>query len=350
MKVRNVCAIGHYRFGANLANGQTVKTRVVTDALERRLGRDQVLRMDTHGRLALLKAPFQVLRGLWTGRNLVLFPGFRGVRVLVPLAAGLNRLFDRSLHYVVIGGWLPGLLREKPGLRRALTGFAGIYVETAAMKKELEDLGLAAAAVLPNCKELPVLTEEKLTCGTGMPCRLCTFSRVMRVKGIEDAIVAVKAVNARRGGTVCTLDVYGQVDLREKDWFGDLERGFPGFIRYGGVVPYENSVEVLRAYDALLFPTWHEGEGLAGTLIDAMAAGLPVVASHWRYNPEVVREGITGALYPVRDVEALAEKLEWILDHREEWNAQRPACLTEAGRYRPGAAVKVLLDRLDGEA
>jgi glycosyltransferase involved in cell wall biosynthesis len=50
--------------------------------------------------------------------------------------------------------------------------------------------------------------------------------------------------------------------------------------------------KVLRDYFALLFPIYYIGEGFAGTAIDAFSAGVPVIASDWKYNSEVIKEGI----------------------------------------------------------
>ena len=54
MGLKRVCAIGHYDSGANPANGQTIKTRTVTEELERCLGKADVLRLDTRGGAAAL--------------------------------------------------------------------------------------------------------------------------------------------------------------------------------------------------------------------------------------------------------------------------------------------------------
>ena len=132
------------------------------------------------------------------------------------------------------------------------------------------------------------------------PLSLCTFSRVMKEKGIEDVVNAVKTVNDHFGRTVYTLDIYGQVDSAQTEWFNELKSIFSSYIKYGELVPFDKSVEVLKNYFALLFPTYYEGEGFAGTLLDAMAAGVPVIASDWRYNTEIVNEK-TGYVYSSHD-------------------------------------------------
>jgi glycosyltransferase involved in cell wall biosynthesis len=58
-----------------------------------------------------------------------------------------------------------------------------------------------------------------------------------------------------------------------------MQKRFPEYVVYGGVVPFNKSVEVLKDYFAVLFPTYYEGEGFAGTIIDAHSAGVPIIAS-----------------------------------------------------------------------
>ena len=58
----SVSVLGHFGEGKNLLNGQTVKTKIITEELQNRLGQEQVLKIDTHGGAKiLLKAPFQAL-------------------------------------------------------------------------------------------------------------------------------------------------------------------------------------------------------------------------------------------------------------------------------------------------
>lgn len=96
------------------------------------------------------------------------------------------------------------------------------------------------------------------------PLKLCTFSRVMKEKGIETAVSAVKAINDKLGKTAFLLDIYGQVEPSQELWFSGLQRKFPGYISYKGMVEFDKSVTVLRNYTALLFPTYYAGEGLQG--------------------------------------------------------------------------------------
>jgi sugar transferase (PEP-CTERM/EpsH1 system associated) len=65
---------------------------------------------------------------------------------------------------------------------------------------------------------------------------------------------------------------------------------------------------LLPAMDVYVLPSI--AEGISNTILEAMAAGLPVVATRTGGNPELVSDGVTGSLVPVRDVWALARTLE----------------------------------------
>jgi len=68
-------------------------------------------------------------------------------------------------------------------------------------------------------------------------------------------------------------------------------------------------------------------EGQGRVLIEAQAAGLPVIASNVGGIPETVKDGESGFLVQTRDVDALAGRLQHLLEHPETWPA-----LGEAGR------------------
>jgi glycosyltransferase involved in cell wall biosynthesis len=99
---------------------------------------------------------------------------------------------------------------------------------------------------------------------------------------------------------------------------------------------------LLASADALVLPSWIEGLPLV--VLEAMAAGVPVVASAVGGTPEVVVDGETGSLVPPRDVPALARAIDALLADPEQ--ARR---FGEAGRQRArehfdaGAAARRIL-------
>jgi glycosyltransferase involved in cell wall biosynthesis len=58
-------------------------------------------------------------------------------------------------------------------------------------------------------------------------------------------------------------------------------------------------------------------EGISNTLLEAMATGLPVVATRVGGNPELIEHGVNGYLVPVSDPRALADTLQGLIESRE---------------------------------
>lgn len=345
--MKKVCIIGHYGFGKEMLDGQTVKTKTVSTELERQFGEDQIVKIDTHGGVRVLpRVMLQAYMGFRYCENVIIFPAQNGIRVFVPLCDILNRLFRRKLHYVVIGGWLNELLKEHSRIKEMLKQFTGIYVETNTMKQALQTSGLSNVVMMPNFKDIRVLSESELVYSKGEPYRLCTFSRVTPKKGIEDACAAVISTNNSVGRTVFTLDIYGQIDEAETAWFNLLKNRFPAYIRYMGTVPYDKSVDVLKHYYALLFPTRYYTEGIPGTIIDAYAAGIPVISSRWESFSDIVTENIVGVGYTFGNVQNLTRVLAGVAESPELLSAMKPACIKKASCYTQDEVIKILLSYL----
>lgn len=345
--MKKVAICGHFGLGKNLLNGQTVKTKMLTETLEGWLGGAEVKKIDTHGgKLQIVKSVLAAMGAMFTCRNLVILPAHNGVRVFGPVLSAVRRISRCKLHYVVIGGWLPKMLEDKPSLARALKRFDGLYVETNTMKRALDAQGFDNVVVLPNCKKLTVLSEDALGRSYEAPYKLCTFSRVMQEKGIGDAVDAVAAVNAALGHQAFCLDIYGQVEADQTDWFEALKSRFPAGVRYCGCVDANRSVEVLQDYFALLFPTRFYTEGIPGTIIDAHAAGLPVISARWESYHDVVDDGITGLSYEIENVDALIALLLEIAKNPDLVLAKKRACVRKAMEFTPEYALSKFMERL----
>ena len=72
----------------------------------------------------------------------------------------------------------------------------------------------------------------------------------------------------------------------------------------------------LAAADVFILSS--HSEGLSIAVLEAMATGLPVVATAVGGNPEVVADGETGFLVPERSPQIMAEKIVWLLEHADQ--------------------------------
>jgi len=73
--------------------------------------------------------------------------------------------------------------------------------------------------------------------------------------------------------------------------------------------------ELLRAMDVFLLPSL--AEGISNTVLEAMASGLPVIATQTGGNPELIEDGVNGYLVPVGDYSQLALRIKELLDSPE---------------------------------
>lgn len=344
--MNGIALIGLFKNGYEAFDGQSIKTRIVTQEIQRSIGADKVLCIDTYEwKKHPHKLLFKCIRAVWRYENVVFMTDEGGIKVFPWLLTIANFARKSRIHYVVIGGWLGRTLNRKRMRRFWLKKLDGVYVETRIMRTVLECNGLKNVVLLPNCKYLPILREDELLVRNKEPYRLCTFSRVAQEKGIQDAVEAVGRTNKYFGRKVFTLDIYGQVDKNEREWFEKLRSVFPEGVRYCGSVPYNQSTEILKEYFALLFPTKFRKEGIPGTIIDAYAAGLPVIASMWDGCEDVVDEQ-TCIGYPFGSFEGLVSCLEEVAVNPDLINGKRIACVQRAKMYMPEQVMKTLLNHM----
>lgn len=74
----------------------------------------------------------------------------------------------------------------------------------------------------------------------------------------------------------------------------------------------EDIPELLRSMDIFVLPSL--GEGISNTVLEAMASGLPVIATSVGGNPELVQERTTGLLFPAGDADALTRAITTLID------------------------------------
>lgn len=342
--MKKIGIIGHFCFAKEIFNGQTIKTKIVAQELKKIYGISEVMTSDTHGGWRyLIRLPFSSFNVVRNCQNIIMMPARGGVRIIPFFLLFWNLFFHRRLHYVVIGGWLPELLDNHHILRGALKHFYRIYPETEFTASSLRKHGLKNLEVMPNFKSTTPLTEAELTrfrTDDGAQLPFCTFSRVIKAKGIEEAVAAISRANVSCGTNRFSLDIYGPIE--EPLWFEQLMKSQPDYIRYKGIVPYTDSVATIRQYFALLFPTYYWGECFAGTLLDAFAAGVPVLASKWHSNPELVKDGEVGYLHDNHDVNQLAQQIIALSSDMDKHSQMQHNCLTHAQGFQPSSIITIL--------
>lgn len=330
-----VTIVGAFDINERAAGGQTVKTRELLCMLEQQLGNDAVTYVDTYGwKRNPIGVFFKFLKSSCSSENIIMLPAHKGVQIFSRMLTLAKKLFRPYIYYDVIGGWIAYKVKSDKRLSNILKNFDGIWVETSSMKHALEELDFRNVYVVNNFKTLkPVKFCEKYD--FKLPYKLCTFSRVLREKGIEDAIDVVTRINDEKGTVLCTLDIFGKVDEVYIDSFNKLQSKFPSYIYYRGVVDSNKSVDVLKNYYLLLFPTHYSTEGIPGTIIDSFFAGLPVVSSRWNNFNDVIEEGSTGFGFEMNNNDDFYRVLMELLNKPNLILDCKKNCLIKSKEYSP---------------
>lgn len=140
------------------------------------------------------------------------------------------------------------------------------------------------------------------------PVRLLSVSRLVEKKGVADAIGAVADITF-----ACELVIVGDGPLRGVLEALVRELALADRVRFTGALTSSQVVEELRLADIFVAPsvTAHDGdiEGIPVSIMEAMAAGLPVVSTRHSGIPELVQHGVSGLLVDEGDVPALVSGL-----------------------------------------
>jgi glycosyltransferase involved in cell wall biosynthesis len=277
-------------------------------------------------------------RGRWTARNAWL--------ALRHVAAALRRSLDPDVAavYVPISQERPAFYRDalfllgarlarKPIVVHLHGGaFADFYESEPAPMRALirrtvgraalgivlsEQLRPSLECVLPPERVKPVLIGVDVETATGRApeqaseqVRVLFLSTLMEEKGLYVFIEAVARAREERP------DVRAEI---AGTWFGrDTEPkaralveslGIAEAVTFHGVVSGADKTRLLASCDIFCLPSFYWLEGTPSVVIEAMAAGLPVVATRWRGIPDLVIEGETAILVDRAEPQPVADAL-----------------------------------------
>ena len=344
---KKIGIIGRVDPERTLFDGQTVKTRMMYRLLCEMFGEQNLVVVDTIDyRERAVKVICETVRCLMTCDDVFVLLSGNGRRVLFPVLAFMVRVRGVRIYHNLIGGWLARNLDRYPKWIGYLNSFKVNWVEAHKLVAALSEKGVGNASYLPNFKYLEdgVYSQERV-CGPDY--RFCTFSRVMEKKGVGDAMRAVEQVAATYSAGRLALDIYGPVEDSYRAEFESLLDECPHSC-YRGCVEPERSVATIVGYDALLFPTRWELEGIPGTIIDALAAGVPVIASRWGYYDEMLEDGVTGLSYEFDRQEQLPACIRHFIEVGDGVRRMGSACKVRAREYTPEVVAKEIRKVLVG--
>ncbi len=141
-------------------------------------------------------------------------------------------------------------------------------------------------------------------------------------KGLADIFNAMKLL--KRGDV--ELILMGS-PIAPMDFYRAQYRDFT----YMSTRPHHEVLQLMQSCDALVLPSIAEGRALVQQ--EAMANGLPLIVTPNTGGEDLIVEGETGFLVPIRSPEKIAEKICWLADHRDQLPAMRVAAINKSQDY-----------------
>jgi len=153
--------------------------------------------------------------------------------------------------------------------------------------------------------------------------KILSCGRMRRQKGFSYLIEALADLPSKT-----TLELVGDGPLRKE--LGALTKrlGLQERVTFTGWLSQEKLIKRYRQADIFVLPS--VDEGMPNVLLEAMACGLPVVATNVAGSCELVRPGVNGLLVQPRDKRGLREAIEKVLGDKSRMGKESQA---RAARY-----------------
>ncbi len=176
--------------------------------------------------------------------------------------------------------------------------------------------------------------------------QIVTIARLVEKKGVEYGVRAVAKL-AKNNRNI-KYNIVGDGYLREPLEQLIEKLDVSETVKLLGWKQQQEIIEILNDGDILLAPSVTsqkngDREGIPVVLMEAMAMGLPVLSTQHSGIPELIEDGISGFLVPEGDVDALANKLNYLIEHPEIWSEMGQAAHLYVKEYHD---INQLNDRL----
>ncbi|HSE06906.1 MAG TPA: glycosyltransferase [Methylomirabilota bacterium] len=203
-----------------------------------------------------------------------------------------------------------GLNRRRNRLRRLFLPFIDRYVtvsfDLARWLVDVVRIPATRVVTIHNGVDVARFSDERSRRGRaalGVPEGDLVVGTIGRLDPVKDQVGLIEAfAHVRTGDVPATLVIVGDGPCR-----GALEAraerlGIGERVRFLGA--RSDVAMLLGGFDVFVLPSI--AEGISNTILEAMASGLPVVATETGGNPELVQHDVTGRLVPVGDRDGLA--------------------------------------------
>jgi len=157
---------------------------------------------------------------------------------------------------------------------------------------------------------------------TNGPLRVLFVGSMGQRKGLADLFAAARLLGPAKIELVALGHLMAPIEF--------YERQFDNFT-YAPVRPHEQMLEFMQGCDVFCLPSIVEGRALV--MQAAMSQGLPLLITPNTGGEDLIIEGETGFLVPVRSAQKLAERLDWFVAHRAEVLEMGKKAQLHAARY-----------------
>lgn len=324
----------------NIVGGQVTKNQNVIQFFQNQ--KDDVDLCDVYGlgKKKIILLWKKLKRFCRNNDNIVLIMGIHNFVYIIILLYFLKK--KQKIYYLTIGGDNHFYLKKHPLTRYCCKIISRTYTETKKHQKEIQEIGLLNVSVMPSCRNFEEIAFDEYQVNLRQPLPVCTFSRVCREKGIGTAAEAVFKANQVLRKKAYVLNIYGPVAEEYQEEMTSLLNKCNGIVQYKGVVNRNAAHDVLKEHFLLLFPTVHSGEGFPSTILDAYAAGIPVIASNQNALPEIIIQNKTGYIVKEPYLDEIIELLVKIYKEPECILHMRKQCIEEVKKYDTFTVLKQL--------
>ena len=227
-----------------------------------------------------------------------------------------------DFFYFVIGNTLPGGIAQGNFKVATYSFYKKIFVEGLSSTVILNNLKMSNVVHLPNFKKFAKSENCNINVRNEEPSvlKFVFLSRINQSKGVSLILDAWEVLNELGYGKEIEISFFGPED--EDRIFMDTFKKRVSTIQNSQYLGYLNlnnlvSYDVLANYNMMIFPSIWRGEGFPGVFVDAFISGIPVMASDWNLNSEVVLDGVNGLLIEPNSSSAIVENVIRILENKK---------------------------------
>ncbi len=147
----------------------------------------------------------------------------------------------------------------------------------------------------------------------GYEFQILCVSRLTKRKGIKYVIDAVKKLSEKYPRI--KLKIVGEGNAKKELIKQAQELLIEDRVEFTGLIPHDKLPEVYNSAQVFVLPSLNEG--MSNTMLEAIAAGLPIIATDTGGTQELLKENINGFIVEPRNSEDIAKKIEALLTDNE---------------------------------